>query len=224
MAEHRLRFRFSYYGGGKWCSLLEKREVRPFSRNALSDLWSDTQINCTVLVLSNLADLHMADVNCSETSLHNILCESKGQNTNHNDSAEYEIEVESEVVCHEPNILKDAFCYMFRWYHFNKTNKNQSCGQHNLIWPSDLRKFEFIFTANTAPTFPPVFSRDCRSFFTIHKYFHVINTRNKPSKCNKHQWSVFEQKHTPCLLTAIHQTCLQLQKWQIHFRCIVLYH
>ena len=124
--------------------------------------------NCTLMFLSNLADIEWIQIGCNDSILPHVTCNTK------NVSIEVPYFPPRET-CQVPFLLVDRTCISFVWLTAKTEEKRRIFSQKKSV---NINTFGFLFKA-VRPTFPPVVleaqSRDFAESWTISKHLNTID-------------------------------------------------
>ena len=129
---------------------------------------SDRQ--CSLMLLSNLAEPEWIQINCTERLLVDVICVMK---TNHNNVSNSKYHIgENNLTCPINILSKNTRCYLFLWYSISKpTDLKSYCRLHNALPAKDIniKYFHFLFDA-IQPVFPTILLLDDVFKTKVHKF------------------------------------------------------
>ena len=161
---------------------------------------------CSVMLLSNLAEPEWIQISCTEKLLVDVICVSKPGYLNATTS-NYQIS-DINLICPINAISKGTLCYLFLWYSINNpTDLRSSCKLHYALPMQglDIKYFHFLFVAIQS-VFPPILSLDKTLKtkvlrFTYDKYLSMYHFRQSTlSNTDSEGFNLCTLKKTPVVI------------------------
>ncbi len=172
---------------------------------------------CIILNMFSAHDHHLVNVNCSDTLLHDVLCEMADNYS----SAVLLSWVNMIQYCSANAVRKDNNCFEFLWGTANHFKTDQLV---KYFLPREknisVSHFAHIFVAVASTTFPRIFDIDVVHYTSIVRYDDIFNYTKQPvTSYNEEAFFVITQEHVEHIIGQNLVQCKDGPLFSVSFFC-----